>query len=98
MLVTGIFATCDKMESAFSVLPSLLRATLSTVSPTYFIDPHLLFNASVLSHIFLLKLFQDVDSQLTSERLQLDSKLVDALTDAAVGGGLDDKQYAVGEG
>jgi hypothetical protein len=46
---------------------------------------------------FLIKLLKDVDSQLTPERLQSDKKLFDALTDAAVGGGLDDKQYAVGQ-
>lgn len=41
------------------------------------------------------KLLQDANSQLSLDRLKPNRKLLKALTDAAVGGGVDDKEYVV---
>lgn len=45
--------------------------------------------------LFLRKLLQDGVSQLSLDKLKSNHELLDALTDAAVGGGVDDKEYVV---
>jgi hypothetical protein len=44
---------------------------------------------------FLQDLLKDVSSQLSLERVQSNHELFDALTDASVNGGVDDRQYVV---
>ena len=48
-----------------------------------------------LKELFVRNLVRDVDSQLKSERIEPNYELLDALTNAAVNGGVDDKQYVV---
>lgn len=45
--------------------------------------------------LFIHKLLHDADSQLSLDRLKSNHELLDALTDAAVRGGVDDKEYVV---
>jgi hypothetical protein len=44
---------------------------------------------------FLQDLLKDIGSQLSLERVQSNHELFDALADASVSGGVDDKQYVV---
>jgi hypothetical protein len=44
---------------------------------------------------FIQALLHDADSQMSVGRLRSNQELIDALTDAALGGGVDDKQYVV---
>lgn len=43
--------------------------------------------------VFIHKLLHDADSQLDLDRIKSNHELLDALTDAAVRGGVDDKEY-----